>query len=161
MAAARDRAGDEIAGAERCAALFQRLLAAHQRLDLALDLLLVEQLPAGDAVDLAAQFGDAVLIGKLHLRLPADQAREDVVLEREIGAGAERPDAHHHQRADHDPERDRSDPDLPAVMDQGVVMVCPVARRAFMGCALLGRGGGLGRVVVGGRQVGHRRSLPD
>ena len=160
MAAAGDRAGDDIARAEGGAALLQHLLAAHQRLDFALDLLLIEQLPAGDAVDLAAQFGDAILIGELHLRLTADQAAEDIVLEGEIGTGAERPDAHHHQRADDDPERDRPDPDLPAVMNQGVVVVGAVARRSRMRRARLG-GGGLAGVVIGGRQVGHRRSLPD
>ena len=48
----RDRAGDDVAAAERGAALLQHRLPAQQRLELALDLLLVEQLPAGDAVDL-------------------------------------------------------------------------------------------------------------
>ena len=62
-------------------------------LELLLELLLVEQLPAGDAVDLRAQFGDAVFVGELHFGLTADQAREHVLVEREIGAGGERPDA--------------------------------------------------------------------
>ena len=37
---------------------------AAASLELLLELLLVEQLPAGDAVDLRAQFGDAVLVGE-------------------------------------------------------------------------------------------------
>ena len=39
--------------------------------ELLLELLLIEQLPARRAVDLRAQFGDAVLIGELLLGLAA------------------------------------------------------------------------------------------
>ena len=82
-----------IVAGERRGALLQRGLPLQQRVELLLELLLVEQLPAGDAVDLGAQFGDAVLVGELHFGLAADQAREHVVAEGEIGAGGDRPDA--------------------------------------------------------------------
>ena len=87
------------------------------------ELFLVEQLPAGDAIDLRAQFGDAVLVGELHLGLAADQPGEHVLVEGEIGSGGDRPDRHDHQRADHDPERDRADADLASAVDQCVVAV--------------------------------------
>ena len=57
-------------------------------LELLLELLLVEQLPAGDAIDLRAQLGDAVLVGELLLGLARDQPVEHVVAEGEIGRGA-------------------------------------------------------------------------
>ena len=76
LRAALDRAGRSIGvAAERGGALLQRRLPLQQLLELLLELLLVEQLPAGDAVDLRAQFGDAVLVGELHFRLAADQPR--------------------------------------------------------------------------------------
>ncbi len=111
-----DRAGAQHIAGQRIGALLERRLALQQFLQLLLELLLVEQLPAGDAVDLRAHLGDAVLIGELHLRLAADQAGEHVVAEGEIGAGRDRPDRHHDQRPDHDPERDRADADLTAAM---------------------------------------------
>ena len=60
-------------------ARFKRRLPAQQIVELLLELLLVEQLPAGGAVDLGAQFGDAVLVGVLLLGLARDQAFEHVV----------------------------------------------------------------------------------
>ena len=47
--------------------------------------LLVEQLPAGDAVDLRAQRRDAVLISLLHARLPRRGRPDQVVAQHEIG----------------------------------------------------------------------------
>ena len=66
--AALDRAGRGRIGdaGKRRGPRFQRRLPAHDLLELLLELLLVEQLPAGDAVDLSAKFGDAVLVGELH-----------------------------------------------------------------------------------------------
>ena len=116
-----DRAGGEHVAGDRRGAALQRRLPLEQCVELLLELLLVEQLPAGDAVDLRAQFGDAVLIGELHFRLAADQPRQHVLAEGEIGAGRDRPDRHHHQRADHDPEGDRADAHLSAAMREGVV----------------------------------------
>ena len=102
-----DRAGGRRVAAERRGALLEHRLPLQQRVELLLELLLVEQLPAGDAVDLGAQFGDAVLVGELHLGLAADQPGQHVLVECEISAGGDRPDRHDHQRADHDPKRDR------------------------------------------------------
>ena len=84
-----DRAGDaEVGqGAQRVGALLQRGLPAQDLIELVLDLLLVEQLPARHPIDLRAQFGDAILVAKLHLGLPRDQAREHVVAKGEIGRG--------------------------------------------------------------------------
>ena len=131
----RDRAGGERVAGKRLGAALERRLPLQQRFELLLELLLIEQLPAGDAVDLRAQFGDAVLIGELHLGLAADQAGEHVVAEGEIGAGQDRPHRHDHQGSDHDPERHRPDAHLVAGMLQriaaaaaAVVLVLDVAR---------------------------------
>ena len=59
---------------KRRGARFQRRLPAQQIVELLLELLLVEQLAAGGAVDLGAQFGDAVFVGVLLLGLARDQA---------------------------------------------------------------------------------------
>ena len=107
--------------AERGGARFQRGLPAHDLVELLLELLLVEQLAAGHAIDLGAQLGDAVLVGELHVGLARDQPRQHVVAEGEIGGGGERPARHDHERADHDPEGDRAEPDLAAGMEQRVV----------------------------------------
>ena len=101
---------------------FQRGLAAHDLVELLVELFLVEQLAAGGAIDLGAQFGDAVFIGVLHLGLARDQPRQDVVAKREIGRGRRRPHAEHDDRADHDPEHDRTEPDLLAGMDDGIAV---------------------------------------
>ena len=98
---------------------FERRLAARDLFELALDLLLIEQLAARELVDLAAQIGDAILVGVLHLRLAREQAGQHVVAEREIGGGNGRPSGHHDQRADDGPERHRSDADLPSAVTQG------------------------------------------
>ena len=118
-----DRAGRRRIGhtGERRGARFQRRLPAHDLLELLLELLLVEQLPAGDAVDLGAQLGDAVLVGELLFLLPRDQPRQHVVVEGEIGAGRERPAGHDHEAADRDPEGDRAEPELAAGMGERVV----------------------------------------
>ena len=91
-----------------------------------LELLLVEQLAAHDAVDLRAQFGDAIFVSKLHFGLSADQAGEDIVTKCEVGAGRDRPDGHDDQSADHDPESDRSDADLMSGMRERVAVVSTV-----------------------------------
>ena len=113
-----DRAGRRRVGqgGERGGAGLQQRLAARDLIELGLELLLVEQLPACQPVDLAAQIGDAVLVGELHLRLAGEEAGQHVVAEREIGGGHGRPSGHHHQRPDDDPERDRADAHLPAGM---------------------------------------------
>ena len=130
-----DRAGgDRIGhGAERGGALLERRLAAHQIVELLLELLLVEQLAAGRAVDLRAQFGDAVLIGELLLGLMRDQGAQHVVAKGEIGGRGNRPAGHDHQGADADPERHRSEPDLPAAMGKRISRARRLRRRALLG----------------------------
>jgi hypothetical protein len=78
-----DRAGGGRIGQciERGGARFQGRLAAKDLVELMLVLLLVEELPARNPVDLRAQFGDAVLVAELHLRFARDQACQHVVAE--------------------------------------------------------------------------------
>ena len=130
-----DRSGrrDVRNGAERGGAGFQRGLAPHDLVELLVELLLVEQLAAGGAIDLGAQFGDAVFIGVLHLGLAGDQPGQDVVAKREIGGGRRRPHAEHDDGADHDPEHDRPEPDLLAGMDDGIAVAARAAAAAACG----------------------------
>src|SRR5207244_3488190 len=76
---------------QRRGARLQRDLPALDLFEPLLELLLVEQLPAGDAIDLRAQLGDAILIGELLFGLARDQAGEHVVVEGEIASGRQRP----------------------------------------------------------------------
>ena len=118
---AADRAGRGRIGnaAQRRRVRFQRGLAAGKLLELSLELLLVEQLPAGGAIDLRAQFGEAVFVGELLLGLTRDEPSEHVVAEREIGRGRGRPARHDNDRPDGNPERHRAEPDLsPRVGDR-------------------------------------------
>ena len=125
-AAARwpDRTGGAGIGdrAERGGARFERGLPAHDLVELLVELFLIEQLAAGGTVDLRAQFGDAVLIGVLHLGLTGDQPRQDVVAKREIGGGRRRPHAQQDDRADNDPEHDGAEANLLAGMHDGVAV---------------------------------------
>src|SRR6516162_9589452 len=102
-----DRAGGQcIADAgEGCAVRFEGRLPAHQIVELLLELLLIEQLPAGCAIDACAQFGDAVLVCALQIGLPRDQALEEIVAESKIRRGCDRPAGHDHDGADKNPER--------------------------------------------------------
>ena len=162
-----DRSGDLLVrnGAERGGAGFQRGLAPHDLVELLVELLLIEQLAAGGAVDLGAQFGDAVFIGVLHLGLTGDQPGQDVVAEREIGRGRGRPHAEHGHRADHDPEHDRPEPDLLAGVDEGIA-VLPVGcgrrgmacRRAASGCLAMVMRMVLGVLGIMTGTVRHRHS---
>ena len=108
--------------AQRRGAGFQRGLAAHDLVELLVELLLIQQLPAGGAIDLGAQFGDSVFIGVLHLGLAGDQPGQHVVAKREIGGGRGRPHAEHDDGADDDPEHHRPEPDLLAGMDDGIAI---------------------------------------
>ena len=101
----------------------ERGLAPHDLVELLVELFLVEQLAAGGAVDLGAQFRDAVFIGVLHFGLTGDQPGQDVVAKREIGGGRCRPHAEQHDRADNDPEHDGAEPDLLAGMHDGVAVI--------------------------------------
>jgi hypothetical protein len=92
--------------------LFQSRLSLKQTVERLFELLLVEQLTAHNAVDLCAQFGNAIFVGKLHFSLPADQPGQDIIAKCEVGAGRDRPDCHGDETADHDPESDWPDADL-------------------------------------------------
>jgi hypothetical protein len=110
-------------GAKRSGAGFQRGLTAHDLFELLVELFLIEQLAAGRAIDPGAEFGDAVFVGVLHLGLARDQPRENVVTKGEVGCGRGRPQAEQDHRADHDPERHRTKPDLFAGMHNGVALL--------------------------------------
>ena len=107
----------------------------HDLVELLVELLLVQQLAAGGAVDPRAQFGDAILIGVLHLGLTGDQPRQHVVAKREIGGGGRRPHAEHGDRADPDPEHHRPEANLLAGMGDDVA----VRRSGGRGAWLAGR----------------------
>jgi hypothetical protein len=99
-------------------------LSPNNLLEPLLELFLVKQLPACDAINLSTQLGDAILVCELLLLVARDQAGEHVLLEGEVGAGRERPAGHDHETADHDPERHRPKPDLPAGMTERVARSC-------------------------------------
>ena len=67
----------------------RRRLARSELVDLRLDVLLVEELPAGQPVDVRAQGRDTVLIGVLHARLPRDRGREQVIAKDEVPGSAD------------------------------------------------------------------------
>jgi hypothetical protein len=129
---------------ERRGARFQRRLSAHDLFELLFELLLIEQLPAGDAIDLRAQLGDAILIGELLLLLAGNQPGQHVVVEGEIGAGRKRPAGHDHEAADRDPERDRTEPHLAAGVHQRVVG----PPRTLSRCIGMHRAAGIGTIVL-------------
>src|SRR5439155_14805735 len=121
-----DRAGrGEIAGKHR-GSLLKSGLALEQGVEFFLDLLLVEQLATHDPVDLRTQFSNTIFIGELHFRLSANQARKNIVTKSEVSAGRDRPHRHNDQRADYDPERDRSNTDLVSGVGKCVDVVSPV-----------------------------------
>src|SRR5208282_5620815 len=107
------RVGD---AAQRRRPRLQRCLPAQQIIEFLLELLLIEQLTAGSAVDPGTQFGDAIFVGVLLLVLARHDAPQQIVAEGEIGRGRDRPAGHDDDAADGDPERDRSEPDLPSGM---------------------------------------------
>ena len=60
-------------------------LAVEEFGDFLLHQLLVEQLAAGDAVDLGAQRRNAILIGLLHACLPRRGGADEIVAQHEVG----------------------------------------------------------------------------
>ena len=101
-------------------ALGQLRLARQQLAHLALHQLLVEQLAAGDAVDLGAQRGNAVLVGLLHARLAGRRGAEQVVAQHQVAGRQEVADGHRRERRagqGGDPRADREMPDLVAARD--------------------------------------------
>ena len=105
---------------QRIGAMFQRRLAPHQFIEFLLELFLIEQLAAGGAVDLGAQFGDAIFVTELLLRLPCNQRAQHIVTERKIGGGRNRPSGHDHDGADRDPKGHRPESDLTSGVGDGV-----------------------------------------
>src|SRR5262245_55306909 len=67
--------GSPVSAVVRCS----RSLPLKQCIEFFLELLLIEELATHDAVDLGAQFGNAILIGELHFRLPSHQSGQDIV----------------------------------------------------------------------------------
>ena len=145
-----DRAGAARVGqrAERRGARFQRQLPTRDLIELGLVLLLVEQLPAGQSVDLGAQLRDPVFVAELHLRIAADQPGQHVVAECKVGRRGDAPRRHDDQRADHDPKGDRSDSHLTPAMHKSVVRPQRLLGRRHDG----GRSAGAGmcRMMIGG-----------
>ena len=73
-------------------------LAVQEFGDLLLHQLLVEQLAAGDAVDLGAQRRNAVLVGLLDARLASRARADQVVAQDEVGGGKKVADGNREQR---------------------------------------------------------------
>jgi hypothetical protein len=94
-----------------------------QAVEFLLELLLIKHLTAHDAVDLRAQFGDAIFVGKLHFGLPPDQPGQDIVTKCEVGAGCDGPDRHDDKGTDYDPECNWPYPDLMVGMRERVPVV--------------------------------------
>ena len=78
-------------------------------------------MPARHAIDLGPQFRDAILVTVLHLGLPRDQVRQDVIAKRKIGGRRKRPGRHDDQRANDDPEGDGSKSHLSSGEDHSVI----------------------------------------
>src|SRR5690606_25738375 len=79
---------------EPAVALRQLRLSLQQLADLGFHKLLVEHLPAGDAVDLCAQRRDTILIGLLQARLTRHRRVDQVVSEDQVGRGEQVADGH-------------------------------------------------------------------
>ena len=125
----------------------------NQVIQLLLELFLIEELPAGVAVDLGAQFRDAVFVGELLLGLVRDQAAQHVITKGEVGRRRDRPTGHDDDGADGDPERHRAETDLAAGMRDGVAGVARgLGRDAAAGLRAAGGAiaGGLHRMVGAG-----------
>ena len=98
----------------------QLRLPVQQLADLVLHQLLVEQLAAGDAVDLGAQRRDAILVGLLHARLARRAGADQVVAQDEVGGGEQVADGDREQRRageGGEPRPDGEMPDLVAARD--------------------------------------------
>ena len=122
-----------------------------------LELLLIEQLAAHGAVDLSAQFGDAVLIAELLLRLPRDQRSQHIVAKRQIGRRRDRPPRHDDDGADRDPKGDGTESDLASGMRDRIGAagwLAGAARSCLVAANAVARG-------VRGMRCGMRCRMPD
>ena len=66
------------------AALFKPGLPGHDFVQLALEGIPLEQLPARRFIEARARFGQTVLISRLHFHLPREDRANDVVVEGDI-----------------------------------------------------------------------------
>lgn len=80
-------------GSKLSVARGQRHLLAQQLLDLFFHHLLVEELPAGDAIDLRPQRRDSIFVFVLHTCLAGDRPADEIVAQDQIGCGGEIADA--------------------------------------------------------------------
>ncbi len=67
---------------------FELRLAQNEALDLSLDAVLIDELPARQLIEAQAQGGDAVFVGVLHPELALDQIGEQLVVKGQIAGGA-------------------------------------------------------------------------
>src|SRR3974377_1404264 len=113
-------AGNVAYSVEGAGARFESRLTAQNQFEFLLVLLLIEQLPAGNAVNLGAHLGDAILITELHFGLPGNEPGQYVLAEREISRRADCPHCHDGDGGDHPPECERSKSELMPAMRWGI-----------------------------------------
>ena len=108
-------------------------LAVEQLGDLLFHQLLVEQLAAGDAVDLRPQRRDAVFIGLLDARLARRAGADQIVAQNEIGGGEQIADGDRQQRRAAKCGKPRPDGEMPDIVamrdDDGVWLFTPAEYR--------------------------------
>ena len=97
-------------------ALCQLRLPFDKLADLRFHQLLVEHLPAGDAVDLRAQRRDAVLVSLLKARLPRSGRVDQVVPEHEVGSRKQVADGHRRERRTANGDQPRMDLEMTDVV---------------------------------------------
>ena len=95
-------------------------VSAQQIIELLLELLLIEQLTAGRAIDARAQFRDTIFVGGLLFSLSRNEAFQQIIAESEVGGGRDRPARHDHDGPNKDPERDRPQSDLTPCMGEDI-----------------------------------------
>jgi hypothetical protein len=98
--------------------------------------MLIEQLAAGDPVDLRAQHGDAVFISLLHARLARRVGADQIVAQDQIGGGGEIADRHGRNdrpRQRGHPRPDGEMADLVATRDDDCVRFAAFSERGFRG----------------------------
>jgi hypothetical protein len=84
--------------------LLEPRLTRQQVVHLALERILIEQLPAGDPIDFRARLGESVLVRVLHFGLPRDVDAEHVVMERDVERRARGPKRRERQQGRDRPE---------------------------------------------------------
>jgi hypothetical protein len=95
-------------------------LSVQQIVELLLELLLIEQLTAGRAIDARAQFGDTIFVGGLLFSLSRNEPFQEIVAESEVGGSRDRPARHDHDGTDKDPKCDRAKSDLTPSMGEDI-----------------------------------------